>query len=270
MDTNQEKYHDQIDAYLRDELSDKEKTLFEQLLLEDPDLLAEFKIHEELFAHIDEFSWGIHTKSLDTNKVKDVTSYFRSEEARKLKNTIEKAKANYYKTGGTSVLKSRWIITALIAASLTLFITLYSINFSESPQEIYAKYNTWHDMPSLTSRSDEDLLAKGQELFEQKNYKESFVLFNDYLNKTDTIIPSLFLYVGVSALELDKHEEAIFCFDQLINSNAIDQSKGYWYKALTFLKQGKKEDAVNVLNSILENKDNYNFKEAKIVLQKLQ
>ncbi|GAA0731690.1 hypothetical protein GCM10009430_44140 [Aquimarina litoralis] len=270
MDDNQEKYHDQIDGYLRDELSDKEKTLFEQSLQEDPDLLAEFTIHEELFAQMDESSWGVNINSLDKDEVKEVASYFRSEEVIKLKDTIEKVKANYHRDNETFLVKNKWIIPILIAASISLFIILYSINFSESPQELYAKYSTWQDLPSLTSRSDEDLLAKGQELFEEKNYKESFLLFNHYLKNSDTIIPSVYLYAGVSSLELDKYEEAIFYFDQLINSNAVDQSKGYWYKALSFLKQGKKEAAIKTLNNILENKDNYNFKEAKNVLKKLQ
>lgn len=270
MDANQEKYHDQIDAYLRDELSANERRLFEQSLQSNPELLEEFKVHRELFAVMDESMWVNDVFTPDTEEVKEVTTYFRSEEARKLKETIEKAKANYHKTGSNSILKSKWIIPALIAASLSLFVILYSINFSESPQELYAKHNEWQDMPSLTSRSDEGQLANGQKLFEQKRYDDSFQLFTSHIKEADEILPSVFLYAGVAALELDKYTEAVSYFDQLIDSDAIDQSKGYWYKTLAYLKQGKKEEAIQVLKIIIENKENYNFSKAEILLKKLQ
>ncbi|MBW1297122.1 hypothetical protein [Aquimarina litoralis] len=270
MDANQEQYHDQIDAYLRDELSNDEKILFEQSLQNNPELSAEFKIHQELFAQMDESVWITDMFTPEQEEIKEITSYFRSEEAKKLKETIEKAKANYYKTERTSILKGKWIIPVLIAASFSIFVILYSINFSESPQELYAKYNEWNDLPSLTSRSDEDQLTKGQQLFEEKKYNDSFLLFENYIQSTDEVVPATLLYAGISALELDEYKKAISYFDQLINSNAIDQSKGYWYKVLTYLKQGKKEETIQVLEIIIKDQENYNFDKANTLLKKLR
>lgn len=135
---------------------------------------------------------------------------------------------------------------------------------------MYVLYSEWKDLPSLTSRSDENQLAEGQKMFEQKKYQESYNLFKNYIENKDQTLPSLFIYAGLSALELNKYEEAVYYFDSLISSDAVDQSKGYWYKALVYLKQDRKNKAIPMLENILLDEGNYNFDEAKTILKKLQ
>ncbi|WP_299314493.1 tetratricopeptide repeat protein [uncultured Aquimarina sp.] len=270
MDTNHDStYHDQIDAYLRDELSAEDRTLFEQLLQNDPELLKEFKIHEELFAQMDESAWINDSFTPDIEEVKEVENYFRSAEAKELEDTIAKVQTNYQKNN-TSFLKNRLFFSILAAASVAIFVVLYTVSSSNSSQDLYAEFNQWKDLPSLTSRSDESQLAKGQQLFEQKKYDESYILFKEYIKGKNKLLPSVLIYSGLSALELDKYTEAISYFDQIINSNTIDQSKGYWYKALVYLKQDQKDAAVKVLEIILKDKQNYNFNKAHNLLKKLQ
>ncbi|WP_299219936.1 tetratricopeptide repeat protein [uncultured Aquimarina sp.] len=263
-------YHDQIDAYLRDELSIEDRALFEQLLQNDPELVKEFKVHQELFAQVDESVWIDKSFTPDIEEVKEVENYFRSAEAKKLKDTIAKVQANYQKKNNTSFLKNRLFLSVLAAASITIFVVLYTMNSNDSSQDLYAGYSEWQDLPSLTSRSDESQLAEGQRLFEQKKYDESYVLFKEYIKDKNELLPSVLIYSGLSALELDKYTEAISYFDQIINSDTIDQSKGYWYKALVYLKQDKKNTAIKVLEIILKDKQNYNFDKAQALLKKLQ
>ncbi|WP_299442140.1 hypothetical protein [uncultured Aquimarina sp.] len=271
MDANhQEKYHDQIDAYLRDELSLEDKALFEQSLQKDPELLMEFKVHQELFAQMDESVWINESFTPDIEEVKQVEAYFRSAEAKKLKDTIAKAQANYQKKNNISFLKNRLFLPILAAASIAIFVVLYTLNSNNSSQDLYVGYSQWRDLPSLTSRSDESQLAEGQRLFEQKKYKESYTLFKDYVEGKNEISPPVLVYSGLSALELNKYKEAISYFDQLINSDTIDQSKGYWYKALVYLKQNKKQKTITILEEITTDKNNYNYQEALELLDKLK
>lgn len=271
MDANhQEKYHDQIDAYLRDELSLEDKALFEQSLQNDPELLIEFKVHQELFVQMDESTWINESFTPDIEEVKEVETYFRSAEAEKLKDTIAKAQANYQKKNNSSFIKNRLSLPILAAASIAIFVVLYTINSESSSQDLYAGYNQWQDLPSLTSRSDESQLAEGQLFFEQKKYDESYTLFKSYIEGENEVIPPVLIYSGISALELNKYKEAISYFDQLINSDTIDQSKGYWYKALVYLKQNKKQKAITILEKVTSDKNNYKYQEALEVLDKLK
>ncbi|WP_299246664.1 hypothetical protein [uncultured Aquimarina sp.] len=270
MDANQEKYHDQIDAYLRDELSTEDRALFEQLLEKNPEVLKEFKIHQELFVHIDESSWIDDSFTPEIEEVKKVENYFKSIEAKRLKDTIVKAQANYQKKNNTSFLNNRLFLSVLAAASIAIFVVLYTMNSNNADQDLYAAYSQWQDLPSLTSRSDESQLAEGQRLFEQKKYDESYMLFKEYKKDKNKLLPSVLIYLGVSALELDQYTEAISYFDQIISSDTIDQSKGYWYKALVYLKQDKKDDVIKVLEIILKDRQNYNFDKAQALLKKMQ
>ncbi|SEM20258.1 TPR repeat-containing protein [Aquimarina amphilecti] len=271
MDANHHSiYHDQIDAYLRDELSIEEKALFEQSLKNNPELLHEFRIHQELFALTDESVWINESFIPSEEEVKEVETYFRSTEAKKLKNTIAQAQINYQKGNRFSFFNNRLFLPILAAASIALIVILYTFNSNNSTRDLYVEHSRWKDLPSLTSRSDENQLAEGQKMFEQKKYQESYSLFKNYVENNDQTSPSVLVYVGLSALELNKYEEAISYFDRLISSDAVDQSKGYWYKALVYLKQDNEDRAILILENILLDEQNYNFNKAKVLLKKMQ
>ncbi len=269
MDQNRETYHDEIDAYLRDELSLEEKALFKKSLQKNPELLEEFRIHQELFLQVDESGWTHQLFSPDKKEVAELETYFRSEEALKLKNTITKIRTTYNRKNASSFFSNKTIISILVAASIALFVVLFTMNSDDSSEELYAQYSQWEDLPSLTSRSDETQLANGQHLFEENKFEESYNLFTSYNDDNSKIKPSLLIYIGLSALELNKYEEAISYFDQLIQSDAVDQSKGYWYKALAYLKQDKREEAISVLEIIRKNETNYKYITSKELLDKL-
>jgi len=113
-------------------------------------------------------------------------------------------------------------------------------------------------------------LAKGQSLFEEEQYQKALDIFTSFIDTREEIPPSVLIYAGVSAVELDKNEEAISYFDKLISMHVMDQSKEYWYKALVFLKQNRKEEEVTTLEIITQDKNNFNFKKAGIPLDKLR
>ncbi|MDY8138617.1 tetratricopeptide repeat protein [Aquimarina sp. 2201CG5-10] len=272
MDANQEKYHDQIDAYLREELSSEDRALFEQSLLEDQELKKEFLIHKELFALEDDSIWIQDLFDPDESEVKQVEAYFKSEEVQNLKDVISTAQSNYTESDKKKSIfvNKKWFIPILVAASFTLLFFVYTFNSGYTAQELYAEYGEWDDLPSLTSRSDETQLAEGQRFFEQKEFLASYELFKNLEDNKLETSPEILVYLGLSSLELNKYNEAISYFDQLINSDAIDQSKGYWYKALTYLKQEKKDKAISILEVILKDETNYKYIEAKELMGKIK
>ncbi|GGX12056.1 hypothetical protein [Aquimarina muelleri] len=267
MDINQEKYHKQISAYLRDELSPEEKKLFEKSLTQNPELLQEFKIHQELFAQVEGSEDIVVSWDYDKEDVRALTTYFRSEEAEKLKKTIQKAKNNYQGYKKQRVWRKNIILPLLVAASIAVFVLVYTFNSKSSTTEMYVKHSEWEDLPSLTSRGGDNKLAEGERLFVDKKYKESYAIFTALSQKEQQ--PSVLIYLGLCALELDQLDKALHYFELLKNTEAIDSSKAYWYLALTYLKQNEKEKATNILQELVSG-NHYKNTEARELLDQLQ
>ena len=57
------------------------------------------------------------------------------------------------------------------------------------------------------------------------------------MEKESKIDTTVFLYIGMTQLNLNKPEAAISSFDKVINSQILDRSKGLWFKALLYVKE---------------------------------
>jgi hypothetical protein len=79
----------------------------------------------------------------------------------------------------------------------------------------------------------------------------------------------VYVYTGLIYSEKENLQESIAQFDLLEKSQSLDRSRALWYKALTYLKFDKVAEAKAMLTSILEDPSNYNYKEAKELLEKL-
>ena len=265
---NEKNYHDRIDSYLRNELSEEERLLFEESLRNDPNLREEYLIHRELCAQVDDSCWISDAYEPNEKEVKELEEYFRSDEAERFKSLVEKSK-NDYNTQSRKDYKIKWIVPIIAAASVSIIILLQLDLFSKSSEKLYSEYAQWNDLPSLPSRSAGNVLSRGQFLFEQKQYDESFDLFAKYEEENKEISSPILLYLGISALELDKYQQALDSFDKLIKSESIDRSMGYWYKALTYLKMGHKGKAKAALKEIISKPSNFNYEVAKELLSEL-
>ena len=69
-------------------------------------------------------------------------------------------------------------------------------------------------------------------------------------------------------MKIAKTANAIETFNQLIESKLLDASKGYWYKALAYVKAGDKEQAKALLEKITSD-SLYNHQKAEELLDKL-
>ena len=135
--------------------------------------------------------------------------------------------------------------------------------------DLYAEYSDYSNLPSFVSRGEvgTDSLYNAENLFKENKYKEALDIFQSQIN-TSTNTGSVYIYTGLSQIELEQYKQAENTFDTLIESNLLDAEKGYWYKALLYLKQDNHEKAISILKVIVS-ESLFNNKKATELLNKL-
>lgn len=255
-----------IENYLRGLLTKDEELKFFDKLKTDESFYKMFVVEKQLFETLNDDRWSFSEGH--TDEIKAYEEILESKEIQSLKKTLVKTNSEFKEKGAKK--RDKRLFYYLAAASILLFVA-FSFFLNESPtnQELYNDYVALNDLPSFVSRSEtSNKLAKGQELFESQNYKESLSIFKSAAN-TEEVSGNVLIYKGLSEIELGLYDNAQATFDSLINSDLFDAQIGYWYKALLFLKQDRVEDAKQILNKIVS--DNlYKNKEASKLLKDLR
>jgi hypothetical protein len=253
-----------IEKFLRDQLTAEELKIFHTRLKSDEEFKAGFDIEAQLFNSLNEEEWS-YAENVDDSEIKDYKNILDSVELQNLKKTLEEVNENYQSQNSFKLYK--WIVP-LVAASVALFFVFNIFTRSTSSLDLYNEYSDKGDLPSLVIRGESSSnLSKAQQLFENNNYENALTIFESALNNSEDKA-TLYLYKGISETELEEFAEAEKTFNELINSDLLDASKGYWYKALLFLKMDEEENAKAVLRTIVDNKF-YKFRMAKELLGKL-
>ncbi|MBQ4822808.1 hypothetical protein [Aquimarina sp. MMG016] len=261
-------YPIEIDDYLSGNMSTSEKKAFEERLDTDPALAEELILQKDMLSIYEDQEWLEGDKNaLKTEEAKQLKSFFESEEASDLKTTIrEVVSENKYKPYN----KSFWFIG--IAASIALLITISLFVFKDnSYDKLYVEYIRIEEIPSLVTRGVDNnkLLEDAQLLFEEKKYQQAISIFTSYQSNNNSIEPLSYIYLGVAYLELKDFDNALNQFELLKTSNTLQSKKANWYKAMVYLKENKKRKLVNILKGILSDENNYKFKEAQKLLEKI-
>jgi len=261
-----ENLQNQADDYLKDTLSIHAKKAFEVLLQENQELVDYVAINKEMQAHYNEEDWSFVEEDAETVELEE---YLKSDEAKALKASVKKVNDRFVKERPSN--RRNYFSYLAIAASVIVFVGYFVFNDSPTSLEVYSDYNDWSNLPSLTSRGDSDnvLLVNGEKAFLNKEYKEAAIYFEDFLTTSNNSANAL-LYYGVSNIELGHYAKALDAFNQLISSETLDRSKGYWYKMLTYLKMEDKKNAIIQLELIVKDSGNYKFVEAQELLEKLR
>ncbi len=266
-----EEIYIKIEQYLANEMTEKDRLSFEKEIANDAILAEEIEINKQLQQDFGETpSWV--SLQVDKDETKELESFFESDEAAILQQVMLEAQEAYKDEKEVPVFSLRKIAPYAIAASIALFIGVFSLTRKDTAEGLYANYSGWKELPSLTSRAvDENkLLTQGEVYFLDKQYVEALKKFESYTTLEKNYVPVVSLYKGISYMEIGAYPKAMKEFDTLINSKLLDSSKGYWYKTLLLLKQGNKKKAIQVLHIITSNSDNYNYFEAQKILKELQ
>lgn len=257
-----------IDGYLNNTLDSKDRVKFEGRLENDPELLQEFMIQQNLFNTLEEESWAFEDNP-NAEDINEITSYLASSEAKNVADAIAQANKEYQTAQKQSYRIPRWLYP--IAASVLLLIGyFFFFENTMTTAELYAEYQNWDNLPSLIARADADAtahLAQGQADFKSKKYQEASEVFSKYL-QTETN-PQVSTYLGIAYIELEQYSLALETFDKLLKSNSLDSSKAFWYKALVYLKMDDKAKTLETLNLLLQKESNYNYRLAKELKAKL-
>lgn len=239
-----------IAKYFSNTLNEDEIKLFLELKNNDPEFREELEFQENLI---------LVCKIEDDLKFKKMIASFE-EALKQEKKSFQINRYLYYK----------------IAVAVVLFISfgyLANILFLNKPNnmELFAEYfepskNVSH--PITRSSSEQEKLFEVFIAYENKNYTTALVLFENYFIATkDTTI---LYYQANVLLAINKPDEALEVLVNVENSSSNLAPRTHWYKALAYLKTNRQTEAVNELEILLNNKDEFKKEEAKKLLKKLK
>lgn len=232
--TNKEFDSEEIEKYLRHELSSEEHQAFENNLLLNPALAEEAKFQEQL--------------------VRGMNAYFCREQLKPLLQETEiKLRAEESRKGQSGKGYFPWLIA--MAASFLLLITAgYFIlaDTTSAPQLYEAYYQPYPNIAAPLERSgNEEVTENPFALYEQRAYELAVPAFEKAMKNQQNPQPALRFYYALSLLQTDKTAEAI---DQLkAVSTARDTrffSPSRWYLALAYLKQDTPGEAKRLLKEL--------------------
>ncbi|WP_420570897.1 tetratricopeptide repeat protein [Kordia sp.] len=266
-----EQSYEQIASYLNNQMSEDEKTAFEALLKNDAELASFVDTFSSLESVYNEDTWNVKTNAT-VKELKALANEFRTDDVVDLSKKIRDIQQEAHTPQVTKNRKTYFYYISS-AVAIAAIMTLFYFTFMQSitATDAFTEYHDWNSLPSFQTKSDTNTnLAKAATLFQQEKYKEALTAFKKHEHETATYDPKIQLYIGVSYLELDNYHEAIQTFDALLNSDTFDHHKGYWYTALTYLKQNDAKNAKKVLEKLVSDPNNYNYQKAKKLLKELK
>lgn len=254
---------------LRGELLAEEKDTFQQRLATDIEFQKNYHFEKHLIENLNEEDWDM-SEDFNQSEIEAYTELYRSRETQELKETLSRVKTRFRSKEVTPLRRQKWLWFAAAAAIALLIITSLLINSQKTPKGLYISYFDVNEIPSLNQRSAEEnlTLSEAQQFFKKGAYEEALSLFKQLEVSGEINRANLLLYIGVSEMELEKFNEAEETFNTLINSNLMDASKGYWFKALLYLKMGESEKAKEILEKIKVN-SLYNYQKTDEILNSL-
>ena len=261
----------QADKYLANNLTEPELSAFLLELNNNAELADYIAINKEMNVQFSDTDWQF-IEDADANQTKDLQTYFNSDEAQALKSALNDAAQKHKILDTPEKANSKRLFSFLaIAASIVLFVGLFFLNRTTNS---YDNYNSWTELPSIIERGEAKsaTLERAEIKFVAKDYAEANKLYTAYLteskSKSDNI--NVLLYLGITELELNQNEKALSTFDKVIKSDSIDFSKGYWYKALVYLKVKDNSNVIKQLKLITKDNSNYKYNEAVKLLSELE
>ncbi len=230
---------DQIERYLRGELSQEEAANFEDLLLKDDALKEQFDEHKQLL------------KGLELGFNKELKELLVAEEAKMDASSPLQVthKKNRYPLIG---------LAAAVALLITAYFTLWNNN--QAHNKLYAQYyNAYPNVEVPVSRSS-NTENNPFALYEQRNFAAALSLFEEILRSEPDNTAILF-YASICQLELDRPEEATSFLQRVINQPPNKYTRpAKWYQALGYLKMGETDASEDILRQLQQGEDSYSAK----------
>jgi len=237
-----------------------EKYLSNKLNKEEIKLFLELKNNDSAFREEVEFQESVQQvcKIEDDLKFKKMIASFE-EELQQEKNRLNSNRNLYYKIAAAAVL-----IISFGYLATTVFLK------TTSNTELFASYfepSKNVSYPITRSSKEQNQLTEAFMAYDSKNYDEASLLFENYFKETkDTTI---LYYKANVLLASNKPNQAIELFKSVENSSSKLAPRTHWYKALAYLKTNRQKEAIQELEILIKNQDDFKKEEAKKLLKKL-
>ena len=227
MDENQEN----IEKYLRGELSKAQRLSFESRLKKEPSLAEDFQLEKDIF-----------------NSVRSYSHQKRKEELQRL---IQEEASQ---SGLQRFVRqwNIWPIWLILLLSIS-FIAWLLYNKTQTPanaEQLYAQYTDYNFKYQVKSGDAPAVLTQIESLLSAKKYQQALPLLEEYLsqNPEDS---EILLAKGLAILEANQnYEEALALFDQVIAQDNAYLADAYWLIAITYLRTGQGSKSVEYLHKI--------------------
>lgn len=246
-----------LEKYVLGELTPEAMVSFRNHMKDNSAILEMLDAHDQAEHFLKTDGW-LHTD--DVQRIKEKQKSFQSKDVEHFSKNL-RAVMEEQPSSKLRILKSSWFYSG-VAAAVALLIAL-SVFMNKSPQQLYESYDSWEDLPSvgIKAAASESEAMQMEQAFKNKNYKD-VVLKTDLMIANGEVSSHVFLHRGVAFLELEQYDKALTAFNALIKSDLVDDHMGYWYVALVHLKKGEKDMAIEVLEQILADPNNFNYKKA--------
>jgi len=254
--------YEQIEKYIKGELSSTEAQSFEQELSGNSALKEEVALYKDVENALSkQFKFEAEDAAVETTIAQLSKKYV----AQNVKNSVNKPqenKAEEVENSKGSIIRRLLPLTTLAAAAALLFFFFNPFNNKISPALLAVQNFELYQLDA--SMGSSDVKATWQEAI--KNYRaENYVVA---INKFDLFLKDnpnnkeALLAKGCALLKLNKTDLAIQTFQQINNSKTAN-----WYLALSYLKNDEVTKAQPILEGLLDNKK-YGAK-AKAILHDL-
>lgn len=236
-----------LEKFLDNDLNPEELRSVKKLITTDGDLANELKLRADVNEAIME---------------KDIMSL------REKLNTIHTDCQKTETVGVRQLITQKW---HLAAASITILIMVGSFLFSglnqTSTDRLYHKYYSSEDafFTSRSSVGENNQLNIALGKFQNKEFDHAIKLLIPY---KDNHMAQF--YLGLAYMETEHFSYAKSSFQAILDHKTnIFMEQAKWYKALCLLKLNKKEEAIQLFENIIEDKNLY-YEDATNITKKLK
>ena len=235
---------DNLDAYLRKELSSEEQQKLEKEIAENEELAQELKRQEMVLEHIELIE--------DRRMAEQVKAIHLQEMKRR-------------RQGGRIRSIRQWAAAAAVVLLLSIA-GWWLWPTSNSPEQLFAQHYEAYDL-TFGNRSEGDPLVLAGSSYLANDYEAAAVAFESILQDDPTQSKARFA-LGICHMELKQWGNAVQSFEQLVKGqDALYADNARWYWALALLKLDRAEEAASQLE-ILSTTNGARFQEQAIQLLK--
>ena len=169
-----------------------------------------------------------------------------------------------------SFFSKKW----LIAASIVLITSLSGLLFlpkEVNSDDLYANYfEPYTNVISPISRSDKDktVIQLAFKNYENKKYVEALKGLEKSITEDNKT--AIHLYISVTNLKLENTKKAISILEENLKNSHSWKDKYLWYLAMAYLKENRKEKAIETLKTLSKEVNNFKKAETLSLLNKLE